>query len=143
MRILNNFWVQICTQTLLKNSAMNIASCRQKYLELSLRFVYPSPSKKFIRSKIKKLFERMSSNEVNTNHTPKPEVIDLRTNTEDIEKLFVSQKTTGVYIGTLIRFMVWLLDNQKQHIEPPILENLVDFQRWIQYTQKILNMFSL
>ena len=58
--------------------------------------------------------------------TTTPEVIDLRSTTEVIEKSFVSEKTTSIYVGILVRFMMWLFDKHTHHIEPFILEDLVD-----------------
>ena len=68
-----------------------------------------------------------STNEVNENTTTKKSLlIDLTTTTEDIKKRFISEKTTSIYNGILVRFIVWLFDNHKHHIEPSIMDDLMD-----------------
>ena len=70
-----------------------------------------------------------STNEVNESEkrtTKKSLLIDLAATSEDIEKSFVSEKTTSIYIGILVRFIVWLFDNHKHHIEPSIMGDLMD-----------------
>ena len=62
-----------------------------------------------------------SSNESEKRTTKKSLLIDLTSTTEDIEKSFVSEKTTAIYNGILVRFIVWLFDNHKNHIEPSIM----------------------
>ena len=49
----------------------------------------------------------MASNEVNTNHTPKPEVIDLRTNNFIFKKLTATPEQI-VHTGVDLRFLVFL-----------------------------------
>ena len=69
----------------------------------------------------------MAPNEVNeTMSAKKSYVIDLTSNTEDIEKSFVSEKTTSIYNGVLVKFIMWLFDTHKDHIDPSILDDLID-----------------
>ena len=51
-------------------------------------------------------------------------IIDLQSNEGEIEKLFVSESKTAVYIGTLIRFMLWLHDKKREHLAPGVMEIL-------------------
>jgi len=62
-----------------------------------------------------------SSNESEKRTTKKPLLIDLTSTSEDIEKSFVSEKTTVIYNGILVRFIMWLFDNHKHHIKPSIM----------------------
>jgi len=50
----------------------------------------------------------------------------LTATSEVIEKSFVSEKTTSIYNGILVQFIVWLFDNHKHHIEPSIMDDLMD-----------------
>ena len=68
----------------------------------------------------------MASKKSNDTPHPKMNVIDLTSNTESVEKSFVSEKTINIYIGTLTRFSLWLFDNKKEHIVPEILEEWAD-----------------
>ena len=68
----------------------------------------------------------MVSKKSNDNPHPNMNVIDLTSNTESVEKSFVSEKTINIYIGTLIRFWLWLFDNKKEHIVPDTLKEWAD-----------------
>ena len=65
-------------------------------------------------------------NESEKHTTKKSLVIDLTIPSEDIEKCFVSEKTASIYKGILVRFIVWLFDNHKHHIEASIMDDLMD-----------------
>ena len=67
-----------------------------------------------------------SNNESEKRTTKKSLLIDLTSTTEAIEKSFVSERTTAIYNGIIVRFIVWLFDNHKNHIEPSIMDDLMD-----------------
>jgi len=68
----------------------------------------------------------MTSKKSNDNPHPNMNVIDLTSNTESVEKSFVFEKAINIYIGTLIRFWLWLFDNKKEHIVPDTLKEWAD-----------------
>jgi len=71
-------------------------------------------------------FTKSLENGVYWRTTKKSLLIDLTSMSEDIEKIFVSEKTTSIYNGILVRFIVWLFDNHKHHIEPFIMGDPMD-----------------
>jgi len=68
-----------------------------------------------------------SSNKSEMRTTKKPLLIDLTSTSEDIKKSFVSEKTTVIYNGILVRYIVWLFDNHKYHIKPSFMDDLMDW----------------
>ena len=67
-----------------------------------------------------------SEDKIEVTQVKKPDPINLTSNAEDVEKSFVSDKTLDIYIGQLVRFILWIFDNKQELIVPSVLETFID-----------------